>query len=74
MNAYPRTLRDIQDADLAALLVEHEWLDRCSELERELTTRWLAACDTIEWLQTEHVAGRGANHAPCQSLAIDPRR
>lgn len=73
MNAYPRTLRDVPDADLAVLLVEHERLERCSGLERELITRWLAARDTIEWLQAEQVFGRGA-HAPLGlSIAVDPR-
>ncbi len=53
MDAYPKTLRDVPDANLAELIAEPECLEQCSGLERELIARWLAACDLIEWLQAE---------------------
>ena len=32
MDAYPKTLRDLPDADLAELVAERECLERCSGL------------------------------------------
>ena len=54
VTAYPKTLRDIPDADLAERVAERECLEQCSGLERELIARWLAARDMIEWLQAEY--------------------
>ena len=65
MDAYPKTLSDVPDDDLADLIAERECLEQCTGLERELLTRWLAARDVVEWLQAEQrlralqVAGLG---------------
>ncbi len=61
MDLYPKSLREVADADLAELVAEREFLERCSALERELTVRWLASRDLIEWL---HAQTRGAVCAP----------
>ncbi len=53
MDFYPKSLRDVPDADLAELVAERDCLDHCNALERELIVRWLAARDVIEWLQEQ---------------------
>ena len=59
MDAYPKTLRDITDADLVELVAERECLEQCSGLERELIVRWLAARDMVEWLVAEQQCAAG---------------
>ena len=78
MDAYPKTLRDVPDDDLADLIAERECLEQCTGLERELIVRWLAARDMIEWLQAEQqlrasqqVAGLGRDWS---ALRSGPRR
>ena len=69
MDAYPRMLRDVSDADLASLVAEPEFLQHCGALTRALVERWLAARDTIEWLQAEQRVAQCAARRPQQPPA-----
>ena len=73
MAAYPKTLRDVPDDNLADLVAERECPERCSGLK--LFVRWLAARDVIEWLparqhRTTHQPL--AQDARCAAACSDP--